>query len=342
LTRTHDTAEGPSIWWWAFGYFAAYAPYSALTKALSSGMLGEQLDGFVVLPLAVLASTIGMAVFLVATGWWRAASRVLIGGFAVPTPTRLTLLSGTCTAAILVSTTLAYTFEGLSIVFAMLLMRGGVLAIAPIVDVLGGRAMQTRSKVALVLTLLALFAAWLPKRGFDLTLPAAIDIGVYLAAYFVRLRLMSGQAKSTRLADNRRFFVEEQLVASPLSLLVLGLWALFGVGAQSADIARGFTGLWDAVTPAGLPVVVVLFAIGVLSQGTGIFGGLILLDKRENTFCVPVNRASSVLAGVVATLALFALGAGRAPPAAELVGALLIIAAIVVLSLPARAAPPAR
>ena len=25
----------PSIWWFAFGYFACYAPYSALTKYLS-------------------------------------------------------------------------------------------------------------------------------------------------------------------------------------------------------------------------------------------------------------------------------------------------------------------
>ena len=29
-----------AIWIWAFGYFAAYVPYSALTKALSSGELG--------------------------------------------------------------------------------------------------------------------------------------------------------------------------------------------------------------------------------------------------------------------------------------------------------------
>ena len=27
----------PSIWWWAFGYFACYVPYAALTKILSKG-----------------------------------------------------------------------------------------------------------------------------------------------------------------------------------------------------------------------------------------------------------------------------------------------------------------
>lgn len=322
--------EGPSIWWWAFGYFAAYAPYSALAKALSSGSLGPALDGFVVLPLAVAASTVGMVVFLTATGWWRAATRTTLLGFSLPTPTKLTVLSGTCTAVILLTTTMAYTFSGMSIVFAMLLMRGGVLLIAPIVDVVSGRTMQTRSKVALLLTLAALITAWAEKGGFALTTPAAIDIGLYLAAYFVRLRLMSRAAKSIQQSDNRRFFVEEQLVATPLSLTVLALWAALGASGPALDLTRGFTGLWSTA----LPAVGVILVIGFLSQLTGVFGGLILLDRRENSFCVPVNRASSVMAGVVATLALQALGLGRGISVWELAGAGFIIAAIVTLSLP--------
>lgn len=326
--------HGPSIWWWAFGYFAAYAPYSALTKALSSGRLGPRLDGFVVLPIAVIASTLGMGAFLVATGWWRSATRVSIAGRALPTPTRRTLLSGACTSMILVTTTLAYTFEGVSIVFAMLLMRGGVLVIAPIVDALSGRKVQARSWVALGLTLASLLVAFAERGGFALPVAAAVDIALYLASYFVRLRLMSGAAKSARLEDNRRFFVEEQLVASPLSLAVLALWALSGLGgATSADLRHGFVSLWSSAAALWL------LLIGTLSQLTGVFGGLILLDRRENTFCVPVNRASSVLAGVLGSLSLWALGAGRLLSPHELVGAGLIIAAIVVLSLPKRSAP---
>ncbi len=321
--------RGPSIWWWAFGYFAAYAPYSALTKALSSGKLGPRLDGFVVLPLTVLASTVGMGVFLLATGWWRSATQVTLAGLTLPTPTRRTLISGACTSVILVTTTLAYTFEGVSIVFAMLLMRGGVLIIAPVVDALSGRSVQGRSWVALGLTFAALVVAFAERGGFALPFAAAVDIALYLASYFVRLRLMSGSAKSTRDDDNRRFFVEEQLVASPLSLLVLSLWGLTGAGgATGADLARGFSLMGLSATALWL------FVIGTLSQLTGVFGGLILLDRRENTFCVPVNRASSVLAGVVATVTLWALGAGRAPSTYELVGAGLIVTAIVVLSMP--------
>jgi drug/metabolite transporter (DMT)-like permease len=77
-----------------------------------------------------------------------------------------------------------------------------------------------------------------------------------------------------------------------------------------------------------------VLVIGILSQGTGIFGGLILLDRRENTFCVPVNRASSVLAGVVGSYGLVVLFAARPPSDRELLGALLIILAIVALTVP--------
>ena len=330
-----------SIWWFAFGYFAAYAPYSALTKALSKGVLDKNvapLDGLVILPIVVLASTLGMFTFLFASGWWRAAGRIQLGRLRIPAPRPLTLISGMTTAVILVTTTLAYTLEGVSIVFAMLLMRGGVLIIAPVVDALARRKVHWTSWTALLLSLSSLFVAFAERGGLALSLAASVDIALYLAAYFVRLRLMTQVAKSEDARDSRRYFVEEQLVASPLSLLVLLLWALLslgGVGAQEggllasgALLREGIVALWAH------PHVWVVFLVGLLSQATGIFGGLILLDKRENTFCVPVNRASSVLAGIVATFALWALAGGSAPSAHELVGAVLIIAAIAVLSLP--------
>lgn len=321
--------EGPSIWWWAFGYFAAYAPYGALTKALSSGALGPRLDGLVVLPLAVLASTVAMGAFLLGTGWWHAASTTRVAGLAFPRPSVTTALSGACTSVILVTTTLAYTFEGVSIVFAMLLMRGGVLLIAPLVDALSGRAIQTRSKVALLLTLASLLLTLRDRGGFAMPLAAAVDIALYLLAYFARLRFMSHAAKSEIASDNRRFFVEEQLVASPLSLALLAAWAALGAGATGDALRRGFVDLWGTAAAA------VVLLVGVLSQLTGVFGGLILLDKRENAFCVPVNRASSVLAGVVGSAALWGLGMARAPAGAELASAAVLVAALVVLSWPA-------
>ncbi len=323
--------RGLSIWWFAFGYFACYAPYSALAKLLSKGQLdgmAAPIDGFVLLPSTVLASVVGMFTFLTVARWWRFATHRTIGRLAVPVPRLRTLVSGTCTAAIVVTTTLAYTFDGISIVFAMLLMRGGVLVIAPVVDAVARRRVQWTSWTALGLSLVALVVVFAEKGGFALSAAAALDIGIYLAAYFVRLRIMSGSAKSEDPDANTRYFVEEQMVATPLVVAALALWALVGDSPVALDLQRGFVDVWRE------PTIGAILAVGLLSQGTGIFGGLILLDKRENTFCVPVNRASSILAGLVASVGSAAIFGAALPSMFELAGAALIVGAIAVLSVP--------
>ncbi|MCA9626209.1 MAG: hypothetical protein KC766_01025 [Myxococcales bacterium] len=325
----------PSIWWFAFGYFACYVPYSALTKAISSGTLphmDEAVPGFELLPITTVASMFGMLSFLWLSGWWRAASRQQIFGASLPLPGRWTFLSGLCTAAIIGTTTLAYTFEGASIVFMMLLMRGGVLVIAPIVDTLSKRRVRWFSWVALGLSLSALLTALLGEGHFGLTLVAAVDVLIYLMSYFIRLRFMSRLAKSSDVSATKRYFVEEQMTAAPaivLTLIVLALLAsVFPGSAQLQQVRAGFGSFFDrGLTGYGL-------VIGLLSQGTGIFGGLILLDGRENSFCVPVNRASSVLAGLLASLGLYLWLGTRFPSAQELFGAILVISAILFLSVP--------
>ena len=303
-------------------------PFTALTKALSSGLVPglPAVDGAAILPASTVASVVVTFVFLFASGWWRDAGTVQLGGLRLPAPSRWTALSGACTAVILVTATLAYTFEGVSIVFAMLLMRGGVLAIAPVVDLLSHKRPRRAAWLALGLCGLALIVATSEVKGFGLSLGAAIDIVLYLAAYFVRLRLIDRLGKATDPAVTRRYFAEEQLVVAPFTLVMLGLLALWGEGALMTQLHDGFTG---GVT--GLALILALL-IGVFSQGTGIFGTLIFLDPRESSFAVPVNRSVSVLAGVVATTIL-ALTLGAAYPSArELVGAGLVVLAVGILS----------
>lgn len=315
-----------SIWVWAFGYFAAYAPYSAMTKAVSSGE--GSLSGLQVLPISTTASLVCMMLFIGLSGWWRDATQWKLGPLSLPRPGRWTLFSGLCTAAIIGTTTLAYTFDGTSIVFMMLLMRGGVLIIAPIVDAVSKRKVRGTSWIALGLSLGALLMAMWGRADVRITLIAALDVVVYLAAYFVRLRFMSRMAKSKDPKDSRRYFVEEQMVATPAIVLVLALLAAWGGGPGTLALRSGFT---EVVTGSYfLPVAI----IGVLSQLTGVFGAFILLDNRENSFCVPVNRASSIIAGVVAGFSLYALGRGGWPSTQELVGAALVTGAILVLAVP--------
>lgn len=322
------------VWLYAFGYFACYVPYSALTKEISAGRfptMTRAMSGFAILPVVTFASLVGMMVFLSAMGWWRHAGHRVVFGRRVPMPGRWTFLSGLATAAIIGTTTLAYTFEGLSIVFMMLLMRGGVLVLAPIVDVASGRRVKDRSWIALGLSLGALAVTVVDVKSVEMTVAAAIDVGVYLLGYFVRLRFMSKLAKSESREASLRYFVEEQMVATPAVFASLVVLAVVGVGDVMLDVRSGFVDAWSS----GLLLPGLL--VGLLSQGTGVFGGLILLDHRENAFSVPVNRASSVLAGVVAAGGLAVIGAGKVPPPSELVGAAIVVAAVVVLAAPRRA-----
>lgn len=330
-------AAAPSIWWWAFGYFACYVPYSALTKLLTSGLIGTgtQVRGLELLPPSAIASVLTMAIFLIATGWWRRAGRRRLLGLELPFPGRWTLLSGLCSSGIIATTTLAYTFSGVSLVLVALIMRGGVLALAPLVDRLTGRRIRATSWVALGLSLAALvLALGTPNGDGRMPLVAAIDLALYLACYFARLLAMSRQAKADHDV-NLRYFVEEGLVSAPALLAAVALGALWLGGAAGDQLAAGFTSFFARPGwPLGL-------AIGVLSQGTGIFGGLIFLDAREASFCVPVNRASSVLAVLLASLLLTAAYGTAAPHPSEWLGAGILLAALAVLALPRRPDAPA-
>lgn len=323
------------IWAYAFGYFACYAPYSALTKAISEGTLPgvrRPIQGFELLPITTVASLFAMIAFLSYQRWWGYAGTREILGRRVPCPGRWTFLSGLCTACIIATTTLAYTFSGVSIVFMMLLMRGGLLVLAPLIDLVGGRKVRWFSGVALALSLAALLLATLMRASggssWAITTVALVDVAVYLASYVVRLRFMSRMAKSEVRADTIRYFVEEQMVATPAIVLLLVVLAVIGQGELMLAVRRGFLEIW------GLGGLTALLFIGVLSQGTGAFGGLILLDARENSFCVPVNRASSVLAGVLASVVLTWLAGTPPLPASEYSSAGLIVVAIVVLAWP--------
>ena len=333
-TTLRSRLAAASIWLFALGYFACYAPYSATAKALSLGLIQGQrqpVTGYEMLPFSVFMSVLGMLLTITVLGWWRHATQLQVGPLRLPVPTRWTFLSGLCTAAIVATTTLAYTFDGVSIVFMMLLMRGGVLVIAPMIDLLTGRKVRWFSGLALALSLLALLVAFAERGGFAITIVAAVDVAIYLASYFVRLRFMSRLAKSGDADATRRYFVEEQLVGTPAVLVFLAAVALLGGDSGFAsEVRAGFTTFFSQPWT----VVLATAMVGLLSQGTGLFGGLILLDSREHTFCVPVNRSSSVLAGLVASFALYFL-LDQAPPAqGELWGAALVLAAILSLSLP--------
>jgi len=318
-----------AIWALGLGYYISYTPYSGLTKALSNGLLPGAVGpvkGPVLLPISAIATVIGMFSFITVKGWWKYAGRREFFGYQVPFPRLLTFLSGVCLATIMATTTLAFSFAGLSIVLVLVLLRGGTLIIAPLVDRIVGRRVRWFSWTAMFVSLAAVLIVLSDASTYTLTIAAVIDVSAYLAAYFFKLQFMSRLAKTNDRNATLRYFVEEQMVASPLFVVALVVLALIGYG----DVMMGFrTGLTSFVTtPAAFYAALVGFSYAALCVCTT----LIFLDRRENTFCVPMHCGSSMLSGFTATAILALLFNQGAPTMAQNISAGFIAVALGFLS----------
>lgn len=317
------------IWGLALGYFIFYAPYSALVKLTTAGMLSNTngaATGFEVLPSFIVGVVTVMFVGTTLLGWWKYASRRVCFGVSIVCPSRLVFLSGFGTAIIIATTTLSLSLTGVSILFAVLLMRGGVLIIAPTVDALFGRRVRWFSWCALALSFAAVLVALADVNNYRMTLVAALTIAAYLFGYLLRLPCLNKLGKCEDRSVCYRYLVEEQIVAAILLLVIPAALALIGQGGSMLELRHGFTNFFTSgVTAPGL-------LIGALYACLYFFGTLIYLDARENSFCIPLNRASSLLAVVFATYVLADLFNLPSPSMAQLGSSVLIIGALMFLS----------
>ena len=249
------------IWAFGLGYFCLYTPYCASIKLF---VRSEDLAS------VFLGTIVTMPLIITALGWWKYA-------FRAPLSTSL-IASGLATAAIIAMTSMLYTLDGVTIVLALLFMRGGVLVISPFVDLACGRHVRWFSWAALAISIAALTLTM--STSHALPTATALALLVYLGGYVVRLSCMTSCAKVDDVAITRAYLVQEAVVA----LAILGAATLF--------MSRGSA---LSIPAAGA---------GVLYSGLYVFGTLIYLDRRENTFCIPLNRSVSLLAGVMASMAL--------------------------------------
>lgn len=291
------------VWYFASGYFLCYAFYSALIKQATSGP--SELPGLTLLPSVTLGTAITLPLIVTLLGWWNTSPRF----------DRDTLIAGAATGVIILTTTLAYTFDGVSIVFTLLLLRGGVLILAPIVDRICGRDVRWFCWAAFLASMGALVIALSHLRDTKMTAIAALNTCAYLACYAIRLPRMTRCAKVAEQDPTRSWFLGEMTVALAVQLL-LPLAAALLPGTAGSQLRAGFTG----ISTIGV-------GVGVLYGCLYFFGTSVYLDRRENTFCVPLNRGASLLAGIVATIAI-----GTAPTPPELAAASLVVAALLFLS----------
>ena len=316
------------IWLLALGYFAFYVPYSALTKALSLGLLPGMtgpVSGFRILPATAVATSVALIAFMTMGGGWGYLRWRRVLGLPVPVVGARMVISGVATAIIIGATTLNYTSVGISILFALLLMRGGVLMLAPVVDTLLGRKVRAGAWIALGLSFIALLIAFAEVGGYQMTLMAALSIAAYLLGYCIRIPNMTGIAKSPDPAVNARYFHEETLVAAIALTGLPALCLLLGDGPILAELRAGFTTFF-----AG-PSVVPALVIGLLYACLYLFGTAIYLDPRENTYCIPLNRCSSLLSGVVASYGLTWILGWKPPSGYQVAASAVIVGALAFL-----------
>lgn len=317
-------------------YALAYLPNVMITRLVTNTPhpgLGRPLTGLETLPASLIINmglTLG---FIWLSGWHRDARQIRVGGRHWPAPDRWTFLSGIGTALILFTVPLSFTIPDVSIPFIQLIMRGDILIIAPLVDLLFGRRVRWWSWAALAMVLAALVITLGDRGGLRLPPLAIATVVLYTIGYFLRLLVMTRVAKTGDAAMVRRYFVEEKLVALPLSVAALAALSASGIGGQSGELAWGFVSVWAD------PVLADLFGIGATLTLISVLAVIILLNPRENAYCVPMERAASLVAGVGGSV-LLALGWGlKMPRPAELLGAAILIGAIILLSLAPRWRP---
>jgi len=316
-------------------YLAAWIPYFALNRGLASVVhpaLGRPMTGLEILPASLLFLTAFTYLFLFAGGWWKLAPRTRIGPIDLPRPAPWTALAGVGAAGLLLTVPLSVTFKGVSIPFVQLLMRGDVLIIAPLVDLLTGRRVRWWSWIALGLVALALVVTVKQRGGLNLPALAIGAVAAYGVGYLVRLMAMSKVSKTGREGSVKRYYVEEQLVATPFATAVLALLAVFGHGPQAEQLRWGFQ---HALSSTAAPWLACAAAIAFIQS---VLAASILLDPRENAFCVALERSGSILGGLAATYVLWLTLHQPAPTPAELIGAGLLALALVLLALAPRLA----
>lgn len=320
----------------SLGVMLTYIPVMTLTRMASQGLFpshrGMVVGWFEIMPLYCVGIIVLSVAFSFLTGWNRFSRQFTFLGLSLPIPRWFVVLSSVMIIGQIITMQWIYAYGGISIVFASLLMKGGLFVVAPLVD-LTMRSRRRRiywpSWVASVMSLAALILPFLEKVDTTITLACALDIFMYLVVYYCKITILSRYAKNNMVNERKRYIAEEQL---SLSLILLIAMPIAGVVGLATGI-EPFQSIWNGFTrlPAS-GFILEPIVIGLASTTSGICASLVLLDRRENTFCVTLIQSGSVIAGAISS-AILAFFWGQTPPSVlKLLSVAIVLAAIVVLS----------
>jgi len=341
------------------GYFAFYTVTGVLVKYFTQLREPKMSDMAFLFNNTLGGSTFALAVVLL-FGWVRLKSNQTVqwGPFRVPSEVRYIIPSGICTAVVIPTTTLLYTLP-ISVLVAMVIMRGSIIVISRLVDEVQIRQGILKKRVfheenlAVVFALLAVGTnvvllplvdfmvgrgvpadRWLGLKAgaghgsFDFlgSLPAMTILITYLIAYSIRLYIMNFY-KNTRAAgvaqDNRGFFAIEQLAASG-TMLLASVFLFFGPTLFGWTDVRVLA-FGDAFRHPDLAAVISGVPYGIVA----FFSVFIFMFKgRTATFAGLVNRLTSLVAGTAATLVLYFFFGQRFPTAQDWISLGFILIAV--------------
>lgn len=277
-----------------FGNLLCYAPFCYLSAHTG-------LPPLAVLPVSTVSCLLGILVALSVMGWWGqvrftkttgtqeavcALARAGLLGWRemlwiAASPVNPAIWSGLVTSVILLAVPASYALPRVAVLSTGLAMKASTLAVAPLADLWNKEHIKPRSLAALGLCLVGVllaastFRAAMPALGWGL-------LAAYVLAYLARFRIMSPHKGSIS------FFATEHLATSCAALLVVLVATPF-----SQDLRLGWS-LWRQQD---------LWLIGALSNGVGLFGGWVLLARRESSWSVPLNRSAAVVGALLAGLA---------------------------------------
>jgi hypothetical protein len=340
------------------GYLVSYVLTGLAVKYFTGGIRTPRMSEMTYLLNSTLGGSLLCLVVVFALGWIRLRSnrRVRWGPWSVPSETGYIALSGVCTAVVIPTTTLMYMLP-VSVMVAMILMRGSIIVISRLVDAIQIRQGLLRRRVypeenwAVVFALLAVathlalapimtvLSRWgapgLPGPGetvlageFDfLRSTAAVAIlGSYVIAYAIRIYVMN-YFKNTRAPgveqDNRGYFAVEQVAAGLTMALTVAFLAgpaagLGWNGPALVELRRAVRHPDPAAILSGLPYGLVAFF--------SVF--IFMLRGRTATFAGLVNRLTSLVAGTASTLLLFWLFHSAPPRPADWWSLIFILIAV--------------
>lgn len=328
-----------SVWVLSFIYFVCYIFTGVLVKlftgSIEQGFFG--LNGIEYLVYSTLFCNFFCMSVVIGLGWFKRGSLTRTEKWTL-------FVSGVCTAYIIPASTLVYSLP-ISIMVAMVLMRGSVIVASRMVDFLLGlqglkkKRISWQEELAVVFAIAAILSKVIFGHAGNSQVPVegAVVLTVYFLAYLVRIYIMNRSkllGVGGKNLDSKLYFAWEQFFSFAVLVVVVSGILFYSNTPQLnalephsiiASAVLAFKNphfLWGWAAVSGLPYAIIAFV--------SVF--LFLFPNKTATFTGVLNRSVSLMGGTVSSIVLALLWGGSWPPLEDWVSLGFISAAILLLA----------